>query len=343
MPSQNGATVFIIWSRSRSLWANGKQDADAEIEAVEDDVERDRGADDRRPDHRKPPFHGSVLRYRYDPIASRAASAAEASGRLGDALRRLDRAALRALRDQAVDVVDAHREHDRRRRRRTARASLRSGPPSTGEIASAVRRMPSAIHGWRPLSVTTQPAMMATKPSHQPCDTGPGTSAARTAGRATTRARRSSPIKIRISPMPTMMRKAKNTGIDRRPIPRRNALQARKQAVRIVREDERRCRLRDRNLEAVRLRLARPARRTARGRPACEPSQCASMAAILIGWCSSVLRPCWSPMKSCSGASTAPCRAPCASWCALRRRCGRRADSGRRPPSRRSRWSDRRP
>ena len=35
-----------------------KQDADAEVEAVEDDVERDRGADQRGPDHRKVPFHG---------------------------------------------------------------------------------------------------------------------------------------------------------------------------------------------------------------------------------------------------------------------------------------------
>ena len=39
--------------------------------------------------------------------------------------------------------------------------------------------------------------------------------------------------------------------------------------------------------------------------PGFEPSQCASMAAILIGWCLSVLSPCWSPMKSCSGASMA--------------------------------------
>ena len=39
--------------------------------------------------------------------------------------------------------------------------------------------------------------------------------------------------------------------------------------------------------------------------PGLLPSQCASIAAILIGWCSSVLSPCWSPMKSCSGPSTA--------------------------------------
>src|SRR4029450_10031443 len=39
----------------------------------------------------------------------------------------------------------------------------------TGEVASAVRRMPCAIHGWGPLSVTTQPEMTATNPIHQLC------------------------------------------------------------------------------------------------------------------------------------------------------------------------------
>src|SRR4030095_17168056 len=39
----------------------------------------------------------------------------------------------------------------------------------TGEVASAVRRMPCTIHGWRPLSVTTQPEMTATNPIHQLC------------------------------------------------------------------------------------------------------------------------------------------------------------------------------
>ena len=42
LPSQNGATEFIIWSRSRLVAEERKQDADAEIEAVEHDVERDR-------------------------------------------------------------------------------------------------------------------------------------------------------------------------------------------------------------------------------------------------------------------------------------------------------------
>ena len=39
--------------------------------------------------------------------------------------------------------------------------------------------------------------------------------------------------------------------------------------------------------------------------PGLEPSQCASMAAILIGWCLSVFSPCWSPISSCSGARMA--------------------------------------
>ncbi len=44
-------------------------------------------------------------------------------------------------------------------------------PAGTGETASAVRKMPSTIQGCRPLSLTTQPAMTATKPTHQVCAT----------------------------------------------------------------------------------------------------------------------------------------------------------------------------
>ena len=36
-----------------------------------------------------------------------------------------------------------------------------------GEMESTVRMMPVASQGWRPLSVTIQPLMMATKPSGQ--------------------------------------------------------------------------------------------------------------------------------------------------------------------------------
>ena len=71
----------------------------------------------------------------------------------------------------AVDVIDAHREHDAIDQHEQRERGRRRSAPGTGEIASAVRRMPCTIHGWRPLSVTIQPAMMATKPVHQACAT----------------------------------------------------------------------------------------------------------------------------------------------------------------------------
>ena len=52
LPSQNGATEFIIWSRSCSVSGEWKQYADPEIEAVEDHVHRDREPDDCGPDDR---------------------------------------------------------------------------------------------------------------------------------------------------------------------------------------------------------------------------------------------------------------------------------------------------
>ena len=83
-----------------------EQDADAEIEAVEDDVKRDRGADQGRPDHRQVPFHGA---HRALSAASPDGSRAALKGRLGSAVRFRRNG---AARDQPVDVVDAHREHD---------------------------------------------------------------------------------------------------------------------------------------------------------------------------------------------------------------------------------------
>ena len=65
------AVVLVLGER--------KQDADAEIEAVEDDVERDRGADERGPDHREVPI--PWRRSSADRFARRAAAAERAARR----------------------------------------------------------------------------------------------------------------------------------------------------------------------------------------------------------------------------------------------------------------------
>ena len=53
LPSQNGAMAVNIWPMAISLIARGaEQDADAEIEAVEQYVDEDREGDQRRPEHR---------------------------------------------------------------------------------------------------------------------------------------------------------------------------------------------------------------------------------------------------------------------------------------------------
>ncbi len=61
----------------------GKEDADAEIEAVEDDIERDRGPDQRRPRSREGTIPWRLLRLcsASDETISRPASAADDSGR----------------------------------------------------------------------------------------------------------------------------------------------------------------------------------------------------------------------------------------------------------------------
>ena len=120
------------------------------------------------------PIRPAQITGRYHSMASAllqsAARPASCAAEIGlPAIVRLSAGTGRALRDQPVDVVDAEREHDavgEHEQRQRHRRCLRAG---TGEVASAVRRMPSTIQGWRPLSVTTQPAITATKPTHQHC------------------------------------------------------------------------------------------------------------------------------------------------------------------------------
>src|SRR5450759_4655485 len=81
----------------------------------------------------------------------------------------------------------------------------------TGEVASAVRSRPWTIQGWRPLSVTTQPAITATKPIHQHCAM---TRRYQFVSNSVPRHHRKAPSSaaaIMKKPTPNMIRKPKNT------------------------------------------------------------------------------------------------------------------------------------
>ena len=65
---------------------------------------------------------------------------------------------------QLGNVIEAGAEHDAvTSTNRISEASTL--PPGTGETASAVRKMPYTVQGWRPTSVTNQPQSTARKPS----------------------------------------------------------------------------------------------------------------------------------------------------------------------------------
>src|SRR5450631_1684089 len=84
-------------------------------------------------------------------------------------------------------------------------------PFGTGEVASAVRNTPCTVQGWRPRSVTTQPAITATKPIHQHCDM---TRRYQRVSNSVPRHHKNAPTNaaaIMNEPMASMMRKAKNT------------------------------------------------------------------------------------------------------------------------------------
>ena len=83
MPSQNGAMAGHHLPAHRLVARGAEEDADADIEAVEDHVEQDRDGDDPGPEqgerarlHRRHPFAAGWL-----PVALAAVSA-KASGRL---------------------------------------------------------------------------------------------------------------------------------------------------------------------------------------------------------------------------------------------------------------------
>ena len=211
--------------------------------------------------------------------------------------------------------------------------------PGTGEVASAVRSTPCTTQGWRPLSVTTQPAITATKPSHQPCATGHryqrlSNSRPRHHSQAPTR-----PAAIIRNPMPTMMRKAKNTGTTGGRSAGGTLLRpGNRPSGSCLRMSEAPCGI---EISKRFSSAFSSGQANSTSAPGLLPSQCASIAAILIGWCSSVLSPCWSPISSLQRGRARPaCRCPCASWSGFPRRGGRPGGSVRRPRARPARWSD---
>ena len=143
-----------------------EEDADADIEAVEDHVEQDRGGDDPRPEqgerawlHRRHPFALGWL-----PVALAAVSA-KASGRLAVAFGIASAAADRPLPEQLVDVegaeadedgIDQHvaGERERARRRWSATASPHRG-------CAGGRRRPRA--GGRPRRCTSRSGSRRTR------------------------------------------------------------------------------------------------------------------------------------------------------------------------------------
>ena len=184
-------------------------------------------------------------------------------------------------------------------------------------------------HGWRPISVTSQPASVATQPEKVNAGEAP---TAASAGRSSSGRNARSTTRTSIStPMPTITRKAKNTGATGG-MSSLEGVQALHLAVELVREDERKRLTASRS----RSRCARSPRWASRTAPAARRarvSQSASIAAIFAGWCSSVLRPCRSPTRICIGTSTAASRArrraaSCGAALSPRRACSsRHADS----------------
>ena len=68
------------------------------------------------------------------------------------------------------------------------------------------------VQGWRPTSVTVQPAMTATKPSGATSMQRRRKDGVSNSRRRSHSSQPSATVPSMIKPMPTMMRKAKNTG-----------------------------------------------------------------------------------------------------------------------------------
>jgi len=161
-------------------------------------------------------------------------------------------------------------------------------------------------HGWRPISVTIQPASVAT----QPMKVAPAKVHSNQRGAATPRRVIQAPNHASASiakPSPTMMRKAKNTGAT-------GGTSAPKSSSPCSSPSGswRRIRLAPPGIESAQSLwrvFSFGIANSSSGTPL-PPCQMASIAAILAGWCSSVFRPCWSPAKICSGASSAAIAIP---------------------------------
>ena len=135
------------------------------------------------------------------------------------------------------------------------------------------------------------------------------TSASRTACRATSSHAPISAAAIMKKPIAEHDAEGEEHGLHRRAVLRRHVLEPDDQAVEPVREDQR-AGVRDRQRPVGSFSAFSSGQAKMWKSTGLSLSQCASMAAILIGWCLSVLSPCWSPISSCSGARIGEQHAP---------------------------------
>ena len=171
------------------------------------------------------------------------------------------------------------------------------------ETASCVRSKPYTVHGWRPISVVYQPASMATRPL------GPIHRAQRRNRRERHRVPRQRshalqmPSAIISMPSPAMMRKDQNTTAEGGRSRGANSFKA---GI-VPFQSCARIRPPRRGIST----LYRVSSRSMSGQPnrisgvPSPPlfSQWPSMAASLAGWCSSVFKPCRSPITAWMGAT----------------------------------------
>ena len=181
--------------------------------------------------------------------------------------------------------------------------------------------MPCAIHGWRPLSVTIQPRRSPRRSrATSRARRAAGTSAYRTASPRHHSHAPTSPAAIIKRPIADHDAEREEHRHQRRTVGRRHALEAGKQAVRVVREDQRAA-VRDRDLEHGSSRSSRPARRrcTKRAGLAAVPVRLhgGDLDRLVLQRVEPVLV---ADEELQRRRAPRACRSPCASWCAPRRR-----------------------
>ena len=200
---------------SRSRVGHQREEyADAQVEAVHDDVHHDAEQDDHGPDQCEVDAHLMLPNARF-AAAGRRRWRRRTGGATAGAVRRVRRTMGRGRggrgthADQAQHVGHAGAEHQQVYRHESASVSV-SSPNPCGVAASAVRITPYTTQGWRPTSVTYQPASMAISPEGPIHSAKRCSARIRTAGRASASTAPRSPARSS-GPNPTMTRKDQNT------------------------------------------------------------------------------------------------------------------------------------